>query len=86
MNWSLAPGIAHLMTLPFNICNRCPVIATPSGLGANGVPTGIQIVGRTYLDGDVFEVAAALEQHRPWVDSPARRPAASLGEAEQHRP
>jgi Asp-tRNA(Asn)/Glu-tRNA(Gln) amidotransferase A subunit family amidase len=75
VNWSLVPGIAHLMTLPFNICNRCPVIAVPSEIGANGVPTGVQIVGPTYLDRDVFEVAAALEQQRPWLDTPARRPA-----------
>ena len=29
-----------LMTLPFNICSRCPALSVPSGFAANGVPTG----------------------------------------------
>lgn len=68
------PAIRHVMTMPFNICNRCPVLAVPSGLAANGVPTGVQIVGRTYADADVFAVGAALERQRPWLDVPDRRP------------
>jgi aspartyl-tRNA(Asn)/glutamyl-tRNA(Gln) amidotransferase subunit A len=52
---------SQLMTLPFNIIGRVPVLAVPSGLAPNGVPTGIQIVGRTYDDATVFRVGAALE-------------------------
>jgi aspartyl-tRNA(Asn)/glutamyl-tRNA(Gln) amidotransferase subunit A len=63
-----------LMTVPFNICSRCPVMSVPSGRAANGVPTGVQIVGRTYDDVSVFRVAAAYERVRPWLDTPARRP------------
>jgi aspartyl-tRNA(Asn)/glutamyl-tRNA(Gln) amidotransferase subunit A len=63
-----------LMTVPFNICSRCPVLAVPSGLASNGVPTGIQIVGRTFDDVAVFRIGAALERVRPWLDSPERRP------------
>jgi amidase len=33
----------------------------PSGHAANGVPTGIQIVGRTYCDADVFRAGVAYE-------------------------
>ena len=55
--------------------SRCPVLAVPSGFADNGVPTGIQIVGRTYDDETVFRVGAALEQVRPWFDTPERRPA-----------
>jgi Asp-tRNA(Asn)/Glu-tRNA(Gln) amidotransferase A subunit family amidase len=47
----------------------------PSGFADNGVPTGIQIVGRTYDDETVFRVGAALEQVQPWFDAPERRPA-----------
>ncbi len=72
--WAPVPAIQHVMTMPFNICNRCPVLAVPSGLAANGVPTGVQIVGRTYADADVFAVGAALERQRPWLDDPDRRP------------
>lgn len=64
-----------LMTVPFNVCSRCPVMSVPSGRATNGVPTGMQIVGRTYDDVSVFRAAAAYERVRPWLDTPARRPA-----------
>jgi Asp-tRNA(Asn)/Glu-tRNA(Gln) amidotransferase A subunit family amidase len=55
------------MTTPFNVLAPCPVLAVPSGVAAsNGVPTGIQIVGRTYDDVTAFRIGAALEQLRPW--------------------
>ena len=63
-----------LMTVPFNLCSRCPVITVPSGLARTGVPTGFSIVGRTYDDVSVFRAAAAFERVRPWLDAPARRP------------
>ena len=65
-DWSLTP--------PFNIASRCPVLAVPSGFSDVGVPTGIQIVGRTYDDATVFRIGAALERERPWLDVPSRRP------------
>jgi Asp-tRNA(Asn)/Glu-tRNA(Gln) amidotransferase A subunit family amidase len=64
-----------MLTLPFNIMSRCPVLAVPSGFADNGVPTGVQIVGRTYDDETVFRIGAALERERPWFDVPERRPA-----------
>ena len=67
------PTLGWLLTYPFNILNRCPVISMPSGLADNGVPTGLQIVGPPYEDELVFRIAMALEnevgpffeQHRP---------------------
>jgi aspartyl-tRNA(Asn)/glutamyl-tRNA(Gln) amidotransferase subunit A len=56
---------AH-MTAPFNINNRCPVLAVPSGLSETGIPTGVQIVGHPYDDLTVFRIGAAVEQVRPW--------------------
>lgn len=47
----------------FNMLHNCPVIALPSGSAANGVPTGIQIVGRTFDDPTVFTAAFAYEHH-----------------------
>ena len=60
------PFFDAMMTLPFNILSRCPVLAVPSGWASNGVPTGIQIVGRTYDDATVFRIGAAIERERPW--------------------
>jgi Asp-tRNA(Asn)/Glu-tRNA(Gln) amidotransferase A subunit family amidase len=64
-----------LMTVPFNIASRCPVISVPSGRSRDGVPTGLSIVGKTYDDVTAFRVAAAHEKQFPWFDSAARRPA-----------
>jgi Asp-tRNA(Asn)/Glu-tRNA(Gln) amidotransferase A subunit family amidase len=64
-----------LMTLPFNIASRCPVLSVPSGRSRDGVPTGLSIVGKTYDDVTAFRVAAAHEARFPWLDRPARRPA-----------
>ncbi len=62
------------MTYPFNMMSRCPVMSVPSGFAGNGVPTGIQIVGRTYDDVSVFRVAAALERARPLYQTAQSRP------------
>lgn len=55
-----------MMTVPFNIFSACPALAVPSGFASQGVPTGIQIVGRTFDDVGVFRIGAALERARPW--------------------
>jgi aspartyl-tRNA(Asn)/glutamyl-tRNA(Gln) amidotransferase subunit A len=55
------------MTTPFNVLSPCPVLAVPSGVASNGVPTGVQIVGRTYDDVSAFRIGAALERARPWA-------------------
>ena len=63
-----------VMTHPFNMLGRLPVMAVPAGIGRNGLPVGIQIVARAFDDARCFRVAAALEKVRPWLDAPARRP------------
>jgi len=68
------PMLGWVMTYPFNMLSRCPVMSVPSGRDRNGVPTGIQIVGRTYDDVSVFRAAAAYERERGWLDTPGRRP------------
>lgn len=50
-----------LMTVPFNVAGRVPVLAVPSGRAPNGLPTGVQIVGKTYDDQTVFSIGAAIE-------------------------
>jgi aspartyl-tRNA(Asn)/glutamyl-tRNA(Gln) amidotransferase subunit A len=64
-----------LMTVPFNIASRCPVMSVPSGLSRDGVPTGLSIVGRSYDDVTVFRIAAAHEERYGWYGTPDRRPA-----------
>lgn len=50
-----------VLTLLFSMFRTCPVITVPSGLAENGVPTGLQIVGRTFDDPMVMRIAAAVE-------------------------
>lgn len=64
-------NIGWCMTWPFNMLSRCPVISLPSGRAGNGVPTGIQVVGRTFDDKTVFAIAAALETARGDIGRPA---------------
>jgi Asp-tRNA(Asn)/Glu-tRNA(Gln) amidotransferase A subunit family amidase len=52
-------------TVPFNLCNWCPAINVPSGFARDGLPTGVQIVGRPYDDSSVFRVGKALERVLP---------------------
>ena len=46
-----------------------PAASLPAGLAENGLPVGMQIVGRRYADADVFAASAAFERVRPWIDS-----------------
>ncbi|MGI9303997.1 MAG: amidase [Gammaproteobacteria bacterium] len=48
-------------TNPFNLMSQCPVMSMPSGFSPEGVPTGIQLVGRPCDDLTVFKAAAAYE-------------------------
>lgn len=64
------------MAWPFNMLSRCPVLSVPSGHAPNGVPTGIQLVGRSYEDQSVFTAGLAYEAALGgWYAAPATRPA-----------
>ena len=66
--------VVAMMTFPFNVFSRCPVLSVPSGRASNGVPTGVQVVGRTYEDVSVFQTAAAIEAAGFGFGSPEWRP------------
>ena len=57
---------------PFNLTGH-PALTVPSGFAADGLPTGVQIVGRWGADMDVLRLGAVLEAVRPWAD---KRPVA----------
>ncbi len=63
-----------VLTHPFNMLSRLPVLAIPNGIASNGLPTGIQIVARSFDDHRVFRLAHALEKQSPWLDCVERRP------------
>jgi Asp-tRNA(Asn)/Glu-tRNA(Gln) amidotransferase A subunit family amidase len=50
-------------------------MAVPSGFASNGIPTGIQIVGRTFDDLSVFQAAHDYEAELGgWFQNPTGRP------------
>jgi len=55
-----------MLTWVFNLTGH-PVASVPAGLTDDGLPVGLQIVGRRYAEADVLAVAAALERARPWA-------------------
>jgi amidase len=59
---------------PFNMLGRCPVLSVPSGIGGNGLPTGIQIIARHLDDERVFRVGQALQEADPWLTNAHNRP------------
>ncbi|MGF1496156.1 MAG: amidase [Elainellaceae cyanobacterium] len=54
---------------PFNATGQ-PVVAFPTGFGTNGLPTGVQIVGRPADEATIIALAAQLEAVHPWEHRP----------------
>lgn len=51
---------------PFNFSHN-PAASVPAGFTADGLPVGLQIVGRRLADDVVLRAAAAFESARPWA-------------------
>ena len=49
-----------------------PGIALPTGLSGNGLPLGLQLIGRPWEEGDLLNTAYALEQAAGFVSKPAK--------------
>jgi aspartyl-tRNA(Asn)/glutamyl-tRNA(Gln) amidotransferase subunit A len=54
-------------TYPFNLTGQ-PAATVPCGFAENGLPVGLQIVGRWRDDVTVLRAAAAFEELAPWAD------------------
>jgi len=55
-----------VFTYPFNITGQ-PAASVPCGWTDDGLPIGLQIVGRRFADATVLRAAAAFEQASPWI-------------------
>uniref|UniRef100_A0A831TAK9 Amidase n=2 Tax=Thermorudis TaxID=1649508 RepID=A0A831TAK9_9BACT len=53
-------------TYPFNFSGQ-PAATVPCGFTSEGLPVGLQIVGRWREDVTVLRAAAAFERYRPWA-------------------
>jgi amidase len=69
------PEYGWVLTHQFNMLHNCPVMSVPSGFASTGVPTGIQIIARTFDDARVFRAALAYEQAAGgWFNDQKSRP------------
>jgi amidase len=68
----------HPFTFPFNLTGH-PAISIPAGWTDDGLPVGVQVVGRRFADRELLAVARYVERVQPWAD---RRPA--LPDRAQH--
>ena len=50
-----------LFTVPANLAG-VPAISVPAGLDANGLPLGLQVIGKSFDEETVFAVSSALER------------------------
>jgi amidase len=71
------PLIGWCLTYPFNFTGH-PAASIPAGFSRDGLPIGMQIVGRRYADLDVLTASAVFERLRPWRASYDRTRARSL--------
>jgi aspartyl-tRNA(Asn)/glutamyl-tRNA(Gln) amidotransferase subunit A len=60
-----------VFTVPANLAGL-PGISVPAGLDANGLPLGLQLVGRALDEGTLFSLAGALETAAAFRAKPER--------------
>ncbi len=49
------------MTCPFNFVPQCPALCVPAGATRDGLPIGLQVIGRRFDDVSVLRIGATLE-------------------------
>jgi aspartyl-tRNA(Asn)/glutamyl-tRNA(Gln) amidotransferase subunit A len=62
--------LSDVLTIPCNIAGL-PGISVPCGFSSDGLPIGIQVLGKPFDEGSVLHVAHAYERRAGWRD---RRP------------
>jgi aspartyl-tRNA(Asn)/glutamyl-tRNA(Gln) amidotransferase subunit A len=63
IDWAFCP-----FTATFNL-SRNPAASVPCGFSSQGLPIGLQIVGRLEEEVTVLQASLAFEQVRPWADN-----------------
>jgi aspartyl-tRNA(Asn)/glutamyl-tRNA(Gln) amidotransferase subunit A len=62
-----------VFTVPASMAG-VPAISVPAGLDANGLPLGLQVIGRHFDEATVFAVAGAIERAAAFEAKPSGLP------------
>ncbi|HEY4161526.1 MAG TPA: amidase [Dongiaceae bacterium] len=54
------------VTSVWNFVSQCPAISIPAGFSNDGLPIGLQVVGRRFDDLTPIGIAAIMEKRQPW--------------------
>jgi aspartyl-tRNA(Asn)/glutamyl-tRNA(Gln) amidotransferase subunit A len=57
--------LADIFTLPASLAGL-PGMSVPAGLGAHGMPVGLQLIGNYFAEGQLLQAAHALQQATDW--------------------
>jgi aspartyl-tRNA(Asn)/glutamyl-tRNA(Gln) amidotransferase subunit A len=66
-DWGMETGNFEVLVGPFNATKQ-PAVTVPCGFSRDGLPIGLQIVGRLYEDALVLRAAQAFESANPQFD------------------
>jgi aspartyl-tRNA(Asn)/glutamyl-tRNA(Gln) amidotransferase subunit A len=61
-----------VLTIPASMAG-IPGMSVPAGLNADGLPLGLQVLGKPFDEETVFSVAAALERAAGFTAKPGMR-------------
>lgn len=68
--WHLRPDGRYASldyTAVWNFVSPCPALSVPTGFTSDGLPIGLQLIGRRHEDRAVLGLGAAIEKMQPWA-------------------
>ncbi len=67
----VAMYLNDVFTVTVNLAGL-PGISVPAGLDRQGMPLGLQLIGRPWEEGDLLDIAHSLERAAQFVAKPAK--------------
>jgi amidase len=67
-------GFGFALTWPWNLLNRYPIVDVPLDVVEERMPSGMQVIGQTFTDLDVFQFASSWSRLRPQLFTEGRFP------------
>ena len=67
-------GFGYVLTWPWNLLNRYPIVDVPLGVVEDRMPSGMQVIGQTFTDLDTFQFSYTWSKLRPPLFADGRFP------------